>query len=238
MQSESPFTIPHLFNPWFLPLLPESSIVFLYSLTPKSPFSNYNQSQKTFLSVKHSAVTFCALSLTSLPVCLSVCVFVSAELMLVYQNSTVSFCMYSAMFCLWAHTCVCIVSIFYELWEAINTCHRRWMLLCAKVDVIAANTQCALVWPQLVAHLIFLWLFLRDMVSDGYEWSKSSRNGRLKIKNLICCKYGWCHFQELSCDSGLCYAWCSSPLSPFGHAPRCLWAWRVGSSLTENFYRS
>lgn len=77
----SPVSTP---NSWHRPLNlvsvkpPDSSPYSLKSLlcsrilsSPTSPSSNYTQSQKTALSIKHSTVTFPALSPTSLSVSVS-----------------------------------------------------------------------------------------------------------------------------------------------------------------------
>lgn len=62
------------------PLIPPPPPSSLYCIPvfphpPPPSFSNYTQSQKTVLSIKHSTVTFSALSLTSLSVCLRLCWF-------------------------------------------------------------------------------------------------------------------------------------------------------------------
>lgn len=59
------------------------------------------------------------------------------------------------------------------------------MVECAKVDVIAASTQRALVWPQLVAHLFFCDFSLAMwsvMVMKFQEWAfKNQKPDLLKI---------------------------------------------------------
>lgn len=81
------------------PLLYQVSIVFPHPTHP--PSSNYNQSQKTALSIKQSTVTFAALSLTSLSVS------VTADFRPGCQSRAGLFCMRLAMFCLSASACEC-----------------------------------------------------------------------------------------------------------------------------------